>query len=72
MSYKDLQTRCVIDLQHKAKDDSSVFYFQPETFLLEDPEKQRHYRADLLKKVGSIPKPDSITYLGDELHKSMC
>jgi len=25
-----------------------------------------------LKKVGNILKPDPITYLGDELHRSMC
>ena len=53
-------------------DEHTVYYFKPETFLLDDPEKQRQYRQDLLKKIGSIPKPDPITYLGDELHRSMC
>ena len=49
-----------------------VFYFKPETFLLDKPETQREYRDDLLRRVGTIPKPDPITYLGDELHKNMC
>jgi len=25
-----------------------------------------------LKKIGQVSKPEPITYLGDELHKSMC
>ena len=41
MSFKDLQTRCVIDIKKPASssDDSPVYYFKPETFLLDDPEK---------------------------------
>lgn len=74
MSFKDLQTRCVIDLKRPqtSADGTPVFYFKPETFLLDDPEKQRQYRSDLLKKISNIPKPDPITYLGDELHRTMC
>jgi hypothetical protein len=74
MSFKDLQTRCVIDLKRPqtSTEEIPVFYFKPETFLLDDPEKQRHYRSELLKKISNIPKPDPITYLGDELHRAMC
>jgi hypothetical protein len=25
-----------------------------------------------LRKVGNIPKPEGISYFGDELHRSMC
>ena len=77
MNFKDLQMRCVIDIApsqsvNEDQDMHTVYYFKPETFLLDDPEKQRVYRDSLLKKVSGIPKPDPITYLGDELHRSMC
>lgn len=76
MNFKDLQMRCVIDLRpntHMTDEiPHTVYYFKPETFLLDDPEKQRQYRDSLLKKVSTIPKPDAITYLGDDLHRSMC
>lgn len=55
-----------------AQNQHQVFYFQPETFLMDDPEKQTRYRKDLLKKIGQVPKPDPISYLGDELHRQMC
>jgi len=69
--------RCVIEIAPAAATElneemHTVYYFKPETFLLDDPEKQRVYRESLLKKVSSIPKPDPITYLGDELHRAMC
>ena len=46
MSFKDLKDRCVIDLQKASNSESSeqqhpVYYFKPETFLLDEPEKQR-------------------------------
>ena len=50
--------------------DHRVYYFKPDSFLLDEPEKQRQYRDALLKKIGSMPKPEPITYLGDELHRS--
>ena len=45
MNFKDLQQRCVIDLKENLKggnsggDGHQVFYFKPETFLLDEPEK---------------------------------
>lgn len=75
MNFKDLQGRCTIDLKQQSligEEEHTVYYFKPETFLLDDPEKQRTYRESLLRKIGSIPKPDPITYLGDDLHRSMC
>lgn len=76
MNFKDLQMRCIINLKPNSAmtedPQHTVYYFKPETFLLEGPEKQMQYRDSLLKKVGSIPKPDAITYLGDDLHRNMC
>ena len=78
MNFKDLQQRCVIDMKESQKsgnssqESTSVYYFKPETFLLDEPEKQRQFRENLLKKVSSIPKPEAITYLGDEIHRSTC
>lgn len=73
MSYKDLETRCVIDIRKgtRLQDENPVYYFKPETFLLDEPEKQRIYRQKLLSKIGNVPKPPPIVYLGDMLHKSM-
>lgn len=70
MNYKDLQERCMVKLEDKEK--SNVFYFRPETFLLEDPEKQRLYREDLLKKISGMPKPEPFTFLGDDIHRAFC
>jgi len=42
MNFKDLSQRCVIDINKQAsfgEDDDTVYYFKPETFLLDDPEK---------------------------------
>lgn len=47
-----------------------VFYFRPDTFLLEGTDKQRHYREALVRKIGGMPKPEPIAYLGDQLHRA--
>jgi hypothetical protein len=42
MNYKDLRDRCVLEFrpkQNQEDDESAVFYFKPETFLLDEPEK---------------------------------
>ena len=53
-------------------EDDQVYYFKPETFLLDDPEKQNQYRDSLLKKIGQVPKPEPLTHLGDQLHRHFC
>jgi hypothetical protein len=75
MNFKDLQTKCTVDMGQTfqiGQETHSVHYYKPETFLLDEPEKQSVYREALLKRVGQIPKPEPIVYLGDELHRSMC
>ena len=52
--------------------DHQVYYFRPDTFLLDDPNKQANYRESLLRKISSMPKPEPITYLGDEMHRAYC
>lgn len=54
----------------KSGDESNVFYCKPETFLLQDPEYQRQYREQTLKKVAGVPKPEPISFLGDELYRT--
>jgi len=53
------------------KTDKRVFYFKPESFLLDDPEKQRQYRAKLMKKITTLPNPEPIHYMGDDLHRQI-
>jgi len=36
---------------------------------MDEPTQQVYFREKLLHKVSSIPKPEPITYLGDEMHK---
>lgn len=53
------------------KNDKRIFYFKPETFLLDEPEKQRQTRDKLIKKITALPTPEPITFMGDDLHKSL-
>ena len=44
MNFKDLQQRCTVEFKVKrlsdlGHDEHQVFYFKPETFLLDDAEK---------------------------------
>ena len=48
-----------------------MFYFKPETFLLEDPEKKRVYRDKFIKKVTALPNPEHIHFMGEDLHKAV-
>ena len=36
---------------------------------MDEPDKQRYFRESLLKKVSAMPKPEPITYIGDEMHR---
>jgi hypothetical protein len=76
MQFKDLEQRCKLNLASGDKfaqqEEPSVLYFKPETFLLEDPEKQRLYREALLKQVSTVPKPEGLGFFADELHRAMC
>ena len=70
INYKDLVNRCTLDISTINKtDEKPVYYFKPDTFLLDDQDRQRYFRESLLKKISAIPKPEPITYLGDEMHK---
>ena len=52
--------------------DGKVFYFKPDTFLLDDPEKdQKEFRENLLKRISQMPRPESISMLGDDMHRQM-
>lgn len=53
------------------KGERRVFYFKPETFLLEDPEKQKAYREKLLKSITNVPAPEAISFMGDDLHRQL-
>ena len=44
MSYKELAERCKLLIQDHKKDHEQVFYFKPDTVLLQEPEKQRQFR----------------------------
>jgi len=42
MNFKDLQSRCVIEMKPQtslSEECHQVYYFKPETFLLDDPEQ---------------------------------
>lgn len=70
MNYKELKDRCIIDISTVNKTDKPVYYFKPDSFLMDDPDRQRYFRESLLKKISAMPKPEPITYLGDEMHRT--
>ena len=72
MNFMEMQEKCVLDIQSMKSADHQVYYFRPDTFLLDDPNKQANFRESLLRKISSMPKPEPITYLGDEMHRAYC
>ena len=69
MNFQDLYGRCVIEIQTVNKIDKPVYYFKPDTFLLDEPDRQRYFRESLIKKISAMPVPEPITYLGDDMHR---
>ena len=70
MIYKELAERCQYNINDNVPDDERVFYFKPDTILLKSPEEQRQYRNQLVKRISGMPKPEPISYLGDEMHRT--
>lgn len=69
MNYSDRAKACILDINTVNKSTKPVYYFKPDTFLLDEPTQQVYFRDKLLHKISSIPKPEPINYLGDEMHK---
>lgn len=69
MTFKDLKDRCVIDMEQWKEADGHTFYFKPDTFLLDRPEQQSLFREQLLNRICSVPKPEPIQNIADELHR---
>jgi hypothetical protein len=44
MTFKELSGRCELMIENVGKTDETVYYFKPDTFLLNKPEDQREYR----------------------------
>jgi len=44
------------------------YYFQPKVPFLEDPEKQKLYRKNLINEVSRLPEPEPLYLLADKLH----
>ena len=71
MTYKELADRCRLNLEMPdlGRQDR-VYYFKPETTLLQEPDKQREFKRQLESRVSGVPKPEPISYLGDEMHRA--
>jgi hypothetical protein len=70
LNFTDQSKKCVVDIENFNRTEGKVFYFTPDTFLLQDPEKeQKVFRENLLKRVSQMPRPEMISLLGDELHR---
>ena len=70
MRFKENRNRCKLKIMTGEFNDKQVYYFKPDTFLMDNPTNQRFYRESLLKKISAIPKPEPIYYLGDEMHRA--
>ena len=71
MQLKDLSSRCMIDMEHINKNDDRVFYFKPKSVFLEEPEKQRQFRQNFLKSVGTLKDPVQKFGLADQLDQEV-
>ena len=81
INFKELANRCTIDIKLAGNNNSfllflyidkeghNVFYFKPDNPLLDDPEKQKHYRNAILKRCSTAPQGDPLTLMADDLHK---
>ena len=64
---KDLNARCLLDLENTEKNDKRVFYFKPESVLLKDMDTQKIYREELIKTISEPPKLADQTNLAEQL-----
>ena len=44
MNYREQADRCELKIEEHKKEHEQVFYFKPDTILLQEPEKQRQFR----------------------------
>lgn len=44
------------------------FYFAPKVPFLDDPERQKMYRKNLLKEVSRLPEPEPLYLMADKMH----
>lgn len=68
---KDVSNRCLVDLSNTEKNDKRIFYFKPESVLLNDPEQQRIYREQTIKLLSSTPKPPDPPSLTHTLNQEL-
>ena len=47
------------------------YYFQPQVPFLDDPEKQKVYRKNLINEVSRLPEPEPLYLLADNMHLDM-
>jgi hypothetical protein len=53
INFKDQAKKCTVEIENVSARDGKVFYFKPDTFLLQDPEKeQKVYRENLLRRIS--------------------
>jgi len=67
MHMRDLNARCLIDMENTEKNDKRVFYFKPESVLLKDVDTQKLYREELIKTISEPPKLADQTNLAEQL-----
>ena len=61
----------MIDMENINKNDHRIFYFKPNSKLLETPEKQRQWRQELQSNLGNIRAPVSEKGLADQLDNEL-
>jgi hypothetical protein len=50
---------------------TKVFYFKPETYMMDDPEKQRNYRDNLTSQIKAVPQLSRQRLMAEELRDSL-
>ena len=65
MQLKEIGSRCMIDMENISKNDKRVFYFKPNSIYLDDPEKQKTFRANFVKQIGQMRPTNNSKGLAD-------
>ena len=48
-----------------------VFYFKPESFMMEEPDKQRQFRDKLMSRIRAVPSLSQPRLMADDLQESL-
>lgn len=67
---QDAKAAVTTAVRRRRKRAAKVYYFKPESFTLLDPDRQRHFREKIMRKIKKAPSFSKPPVLADELQAS--